>query len=633
MNVLLLVMVMIAVVGINMLRGGIWLWLSLPCYAVLALAGVVGALHYGRSPSSQGRVTPCVVATVAFVGYILIRTISSPVEYLARNDLFTVIGASILYLIVALHLCSANMRGTCVAVLLILATANCVIGAIQFTEGDNFMPLPGLSRESYGTRASGFMGSPNHLAGFLEVALMFGLAMTFWSRWRIWAKVLLGYGSLVCIAGIILTGSRGGYISAATGLLVFGVLSFLILARQRFDRLGYVFGAVAVVLAIGGLSAAFLLAESDTLLLRVQTATTLDSARMSIWPAAIQQFQLSPVFGTGAGTFLYYGRQFRDPLVQTDPRFAHNDYLQLLAEFGIVGIAVFLVFFLFHIRSGWRALDDFITRRNPFDGFGDTAMALTVGALSALAAMTVHSVVDFNMHIPANAILMAFVFGILASPAVPSDDSANPPSRLDRVFARLVVPALGLWILIAGWPKAFAEYHAHQTRLALADWTTLDTGEYAVRAETSARRGLKRDPQNIDLLNYLGEALAARAALAEGPERERLYLESAAAYRAALQLAPLDRDILIGLAWSLDPLERFEESEPLFRRAVELDPNSGYVRWAYAAHLHRRGRLDEAEAEYQKASSLGSGNAQRAMQRLEEERKTGQQPPPLRTTP
>jgi cytochrome c-type biogenesis protein CcmH/NrfG len=355
---------------------------------------------------------------------------------------------------------------------------------------------------------------------------------------------------------------------------------------------------------------------------------------MSIWPSAIQQFQLSPTFGTGAGTFLYYGRQFRDPAIQPDPRFAHNDYLQLLAEFGVVGLVTLLFFLFVHARSGWKALDDFITQRNEFEPFGNTPMALTIGALSAMAAMTIHSIVDFNMHIPANALLMACVCGMLANPKDLPAQVAAKPSRFDRLFGRLALATLALWILIAGWPIIFADYYARQARVALTDWTTLETGEYAVRAETLARRGLKRDPKNTDLLNYLGEALAAQAALANEPgERERLYLQSAASYRDALRLAPLDRDILLGLGWSLDPLERFEESEAIFRRAVELDPNSGYVRWAHAAHLHNRGRLEEAETEYKKAISLGNGNARTGLQRLEEDRKTGNRPAPPRSVP
>ncbi len=623
----MLVLVAVILSGINILRGGIFPWLSIPCYGALALTAFLSALPTLR-PMIARSVMTSLIASAVFCAYVLIRILFSPDNYLAQTDLLLVFGASIVYLLVGLHLPSPNLRATLVAVLILLAVSNCVVGAIQLTEGQDFMPFKELPRTAYGTRISGFLGSPNHLAGLLEVVALLGLAMTFWSRWKIWAKVLLGYGSLVSLAGIVFTGSRGGYISIAAGLLVFGVLSLLIVTRHRFDRLGYVLGTVGVATLIIGGIAYLSVSQTPAFRSRVESVATLDDARMRIWPSAVKQFQLCPVFGTGSGTFLYYGREFRDPLLQTDPKYAHNDYLQFLAEYGIVGMTAFLVFLVIHLLSGWKGFNRILESRNEFEGVGDTSMALTVGALSATAAIMAHSVVDFNLHIPSNTLLLAFVFGILAHPG-----GAGPAWRSEPIFPaplalRLVLPVLGLWIAFVGLPKLPGEYFAWKAREALGDWTTLDTGEYAVRAEDFARRGLHTDPKNPDLLNSLGDALFARANLSsDSIERERLINESIDAYQRALQLAPQDRNYVLALGWSLDALNRFEESEAVFKRAVALDPNSGNVRWAYAAHLHQRGKLDEAEAEYQRAYALGSGQAHDGLQRLKEDRKARQTDP------
>ena len=77
--------------------------------------------------------------------------------------------------------------------LLTAALGHVAVGALQFRNGDNWMPIAFLQRFDYGRRASGFYICPNHLAGLLEVVGLFGLSVAFWSRWPVWAKLLAGY--------------------------------------------------------------------------------------------------------------------------------------------------------------------------------------------------------------------------------------------------------------------------------------------------------------------------------------------------------------------------------------------------------------------------------------------------------
>src|SRR5205085_3031161 len=123
----------------------------------------------------------------------------------------------------------AKRRLLVLCVLLTLAIVHVGIGAIQFRDGENFMLIPFLQRFDYGRRASGFYVCPNHLAGLLEVLGVFGLSIVCWSRWPKIAKLLIGYVVAVCYVGVVLTGSRGGYLSTGTSLIVFALLSLLTL--------------------------------------------------------------------------------------------------------------------------------------------------------------------------------------------------------------------------------------------------------------------------------------------------------------------------------------------------------------------------------------------------------------------
>src|SRR5262249_39032723 len=135
--------------------------------------------------------------------------------------------------------------------------------------------------------------------------------------------------------------------------------------------------------------------------------------RIDLWKAAVQQFQLDPIDGTGSGTYLFYGRQFRSASIDSDPVNVHNDYLHLLAEYGILGALGFLFFFGAHLGKGWKNYQRLGPKRIAVSTrVLSNNLALQIGALSAIAAYIVHSTLDFNLHIPANALLLAFVFGL-----------------------------------------------------------------------------------------------------------------------------------------------------------------------------------------------------------------------------
>ncbi len=399
----------------------------------------------GESKPSPDRI--CLWSSALFFGYVLVRAWFSPVPYLARVDIFSILGGLVVYLIVALILTPARWRMAMLVALIVVALAQVWIGALQFRGGNNFMLIPFLQRFDYGRRASGFYVCPNHFAGLVEVIGVFCVSLVCWSRWAGWAKLLVGYAGLVCYAGLALTGSRGGYLSASVSLLVIAILSLLALRKTAGGLFWRVAGA-------GGLFAIMLIAavlfgfkQSDYLSGRAKDVVDPQNIRLDLWEAAIAQWKLQPAIGTGSGTYLYYGRHFRTPRMQLDPVEVHNDYLHLLAEYGAVGGAAFLFFLGAHFWRGWKTFKKLGPRRIANSGqLSSNNLALTIGALGAMAAYGVHSLFDFNLHIPANVLLLAFVFGILVTPE--SDRGGDTAAHLsfsgDSSCPRSVWPCL-LW--------------------------------------------------------------------------------------------------------------------------------------------------------------------------------------------
>ena len=289
---------------------------------------------------------------------------------------------------------------------------------------------------------------------------------------------------------------------------------------------------------------------------------------------------------------------YRDPSVQNDPVRPHNDYLELLAEYGVVGAVAFLLFLGAHLRWGWRAFRHISLGSGGLGG--SNAAAWNIGALAALACLLVHSVVDFNLHIPANALLMALVFGVLANPGRGLPPAGQQPTRFRRsdLWPRLALPALGVWILAVGMPRLPGAYFAEQARVALRD-------HHDAAALNFARQGLRFEHDDPMLYAYLG---AARLNLAgNGPDTPftRSFREAAVeAYQQAIQLSPQDSYLLVRLGEADTRLGNFDAAGEVFRQALYWDPNSGYVLTLYGFYLQSCGELAGAQTVYERARRL-----------------------------
>lgn len=600
-------LVVLALLLTQALIGGAKLLYSIPGYTILAVAALfsVGRLLRER----RGPDAICVLTTLCFCGYLIYRAAVSPVEYLARPDLYLVLGCLCIYSLAANHLTSSKQRIFILGVLFVFAFAQLIVGVIQFKDGKQYMPIPWLVRVGYGSRASGLYICPNHLAGLLEVLGLMALSISVWSRCTVVSKILLAYTAVGCFLGVAISGSRGGYLSSAAGLLFFAINSVLALKRLapgKALKLGPVIVAGTLLFIAGSVT---LMNKSHLLRSRVESIAETNNGRLLLWEAALKQFVQNPVWGTGAGTYLYYGRHFRSAMVQNDPIYVHNDYLHLLAEYGIAGSLFFLVFLLAHLNRARHSLRWLANEHLKSRGIlSSHTLALQLGAFSVLVAYIVHSVLDFNAHIPANALLLALLFGMIANPGV---EGLQLPWPRIATWTGIVAPVTGLVILLAATPKLFGEYYAELARIGVRDNKPQEALE-------GASAGLIFEKANPDIFYYLGES---HRLLAETDNREFHSAMALDAFRKGLTLFPWDLRSLLKCGRTLDELRRFPEAKNYLLRAIDADPNFTNVYAYYGLHFHRQGNLDQAEIHYQKALSLSANPlAKIGMEEIAQER-------------
>jgi O-antigen ligase len=124
--------------------------------------------------------------------------------------------------------------------------------------------------------------------------------------------------------------------------------------------------------------------------------------RITIWKATWRAFLDFPVFGSGFGTYEHAFKLYHPP-TWFFYDMAHNDYLQLLMEAGVVGTA-FVGAFLF-----------FVARTITGAEWTQREVYLKGAFFASFTTIAVHSAVDFNLHIPSNAILLALLLGLSVS--------------------------------------------------------------------------------------------------------------------------------------------------------------------------------------------------------------------------
>jgi tetratricopeptide (TPR) repeat protein len=230
------------------------------------------------------------------------------------------------------------------------------------------------------------------------------------------------------------------------------------------------------------------------------------------------------------------------------------------------------------LRHGLQSFIQFGPRRAARGGsLLSNRLALNIGALCAVAAYIVHSVVDFNLHIPANALLLAFVFGLIANPDIKQTSEASRPDG--NFLLRIALALLGAALLVQGTRLFLGEYYAEHARAALRD-------ENPSAAISFAQTALRHEKQNPNIFFYLGRASRALAHHCKpGEDPAPFHRAAVAAFERASTLAPLDGTYPSDIAFTYDEMGNFAEAERMYALARTRDPHSTDVANLYEAHL------------------------------------------------
>jgi len=255
---------------------------------------------------------------------------------------------------------------------------------------------------------TGTFVNPNHLAGYLEMCLALGVGLMLANMsaapatgWRDNARRLLNtilgdkarvrLALIVMVIGLVLSKSRMGNIAFFSSLLLAGGYYILVVRRVSAGIIAFFVSVLLIdLLIIGNFFGIEKVAEEIR-----QTSVTTEVFRIDIGNDTLEIVRDYPLTGTGAGSF---GSTY--PMYDSGKvgffyyKHAHNDYLQFAAEFGLLGLAMLAGIVLLSLWHATRA--QFKRHHRMMRGLG-------CGVTMAIVALLIHSAVDFNLQIPANA--------------------------------------------------------------------------------------------------------------------------------------------------------------------------------------------------------------------------------------
>ncbi len=271
-----------------------------------------------------------------------------------------------------------------------------------------WMRTPRMGGQIYGPYVN-----HNHYAGLMEMLVPIPLVLSVSHLASSRQRMLAAATAAVMASTIFLSGSRGGMLALLMELLIFAVV---LVRRQRGIKTAVSVGAFLLIVIslltwVGG-------GELGRRVSSISTETRSEitgGMRLTIDRDALHMFAKKPVLGWGLRAFPVVYPQFRSFYTNFFVNEAHNDYLQLLVEMGLLGFGAMLWFLIVVYRRAVSKIKDWTS---------DVSGTVTLACMLGCSGILVHSAVDFNLQIPANAALF-YVFCTIAA----ADAFAQPARK------------------------------------------------------------------------------------------------------------------------------------------------------------------------------------------------------------
>ncbi len=402
-----------------------WAW-SLYCLASFSLLGLELTAHFQSAQAKQTgtialpkALTKALPLLILLVAAQLIVAIQLLFEFSSSQHF------SYLYFIEGLSLCAffaltllllnnKERIQRIIWVIILAAAFQAIYGALMVLtnlEWGFFIEKP-----SYLGKATGTFISRNHFAGYMEMCLAIGIGFLLAQskqtkgNWRqqlrqlietlLSPKIIMRLLLAIMVIALVLSRSRMGNSAFFASLLITGALALLLMKNKSRSTIILLGSLLVIDIAIVG---TFFGVEKVAQ--RLQATSSENESRDEVSRDTFNMWQQYPITGIGAGTYEHTYPSFKSQDVRSPKLYdqAHNDYLQFLAEYGAPGFICLAIAVLW--ASLWSIQAMRLRNSSLHKGLG-------FGACMGISAILIHSAVDFNLQIPANAFMFIFLLAL-----------------------------------------------------------------------------------------------------------------------------------------------------------------------------------------------------------------------------
>lgn len=470
----------------------------------------------------------------------------------------------------------------------------------------------------------------NHFAGYMELALGLALGMLAaeirklrqkhpvsglagYFTW-IWQKEgarpwMLSVASFVMLAALTASLSRGGLTSFMVTACLFGTGALLTrrwsptAPKRAADshRRWIVLGALALV-------ALFVITMVLSPRIHSRWSSVFDESaryRKSVWNDGLKALSDFPLTGAGLGSYRTIYPRYKSGAFLSESTHAENEYLEWAMETGFLGIVLMSLAVL---NFTFQVLSRLNTRRDPY------LRSLSYGALFSLTSLGIHNLMDFNTHIPSNALTLTAITALCLVVV-----NCHRGQHGDRFM--MEVSHLPIWSA-----KAFAvigsvllitlllgrQSWAHYQSLRLEARWTMDKPFIVQGDPNDSQFVLLSDaarwaPWN-DHVPYLEattcESAAAGKGLFQFYDKQRLLEHAQEDILKAIRVRPAEARYWTTLGRIEQDLVKMEVSETAFLQAVRLAKGNGWIQRDYGLFLLSKGEVREAAARFAMARNF-----------------------------
>jgi len=429
------------------------------------------------------------------------------------------------------------------------------------------------------SRLTSTLGNRNYVSGYL--ALIFPVAFSLFLIESKKRKKLFYIAVLLIIyTGIIICHTRAIWIALSFSLIVFIYLlshyKINKILRDNKKWLIIIFSLFLLITLIystdNPLNRSSITAAERAISAFDPKGSSLRS-RLFIWQTTIDMIKDRPLLGSGLGTFPLYYLEYQADFLQNNPDYiqflgkaaeAHNEYLQIWAEIGIVGFLTFMLIIVIFYRTNLSLIKKIKTINGKIT---------VIGLISGVTVTLIHSIFSFPFHIPAVAASFWFLIGIAMSSENIFAEEGKEIGKVNQCEINLnfsknknylkfikipIIIIIGISMILSINTLVIKPYRAELYLYQGRRWMIDKNYKKALSVISFAR---KLDPHNGRVLHALGATYYNLGKYNQGI----YYLQEAKKY-----MIDVNTFYILGLSYSR--LSIFEEAEGEFKQAIYLNP-------------------------------------------------------------